>query len=120
MSTALEGHEKPFLERMTALYADLDSMSTRHGDMPDEVCDTIVDAAGRLCEAIINHPVETEKDIACKLRFAAGLIDSKDGAYWCEMSAVERALSDLVEFRSVQNRIESKKFQNMAASPTPH
>ncbi len=120
MSMIAEAHEKPFLERMTALYADLDGMWTRHGDMPDEVCDAIVDTAGLLCEAIINHPVETEKDIACKLRFAAGLIDSKDGEYWCEMSAVERALSDLVEFRSVKNRIESKKFQHLAASLTPH
>lgn len=120
MNTAPEGHEKPFLERMTALYTDLDSMWTRHGDMPDEVCDAIVDAAGLLCEAIINHPVETEKDIACKLRFAAGLIDSKDGAYWCEMSAVERALSDLIEFRSVKHRTETQKFEHSAMSLTPH
>lgn len=119
MSAEHEKHDKSFLQRMTALYADLDNM-WRHGEMPDEVCDAIVDAAGLLCDAIIEAPAKTEEDVACKLRFAAHLVSSKDGTYHAERPAVERALSDLMSLREVQWRADSKMLEEFRSASTAH
>lgn len=120
MSAEHEKHDKSFLHRMTALYADLDNMWPRHGEMPDEVCDAITNAAGLLCDAIIDAPAKTEEDVACKLRFAAHLVSSKDGIYHAERPAVERALSDLMALREVQWHADSMVLQQCQAASTAH
>lgn len=120
MSVEPEKNEKPFLERMAALYADLDSMWARHGEMPDEVCDAITDAAALLCDAIIDAPAKTEEDVACKLRFAAHLVSGKDGIYHAERPAVERALSDLMALREVQWHEDAMVLQQCHAASTAH
>lgn len=120
MSGKSENHDKSFLPRMTALYADLDNMWSRHGEMPDEVCDAITDAAGLLCDAIIEAPAKTEEDVACKLRFAAHLVSSKDGIYHAERPAVERALSDLMALREVQWHADAMVLQQYQSASTAH
>lgn len=120
MSGESENLDKSFLQRMTALYADLNNMWSRHGEMPDEVCDAITDAAGLLCDAIIDAPAKTEDDVASKLRFAAHLVSNKGGIYHAERPAVERALSDLMALREVQWHADALMLQKCQAASTAH
>ncbi len=117
---AREASERSFLRRMTSLYAELDTVWSRHGELPDQVSDAIVDAAGLLCDAIINAPIKSEEDIARKLRFAADLVSSKDGVMLAELPAVERALSDLVTFREGERRADTRLLDRLQLVSAPH
>lgn len=87
--------EQPFTVRMSALYAELQSTSERHGGMPDDAMDRITEAASIVSKAIINAPVTCEADVAGKLRHAAQLVDSPHGVWVDEEPAVAGALADL-------------------------
>lgn len=112
--------DRTFLPRMTALYAELNTVWTRHGETPDEVCDLIVQAAISLGEAILNAPVTCEEDIAHKLRFAAYLMSDKSGIVDDALPTVERALSDLMALREVQWHTDSKMLEGFRSASTAH
>ena len=118
--TAREASERSFLRRMTSLYTELDTVWNRHGELPDEVSDAIVDAAGLLCDAIINAPIKSEEDIARKLRFAADLVSSKDGVMLAERPAVERALRDLIAFREAELRVDKRLLDRLQLASSHH
>ncbi len=117
---AREASAISFLRRMTSLYAELDTVWSRHGELPDEVSDAIVDAAGLVCDAIINSPITCEDDIACKLRFAADLVSSKDGVMLAERPAVERALRDLITFREAELRADKRLLDRLQLVSAHH
>ncbi|EKJ97181.1 hypothetical protein C241_02734 [Bradyrhizobium lupini HPC(L)] len=117
---AREASAITFLRRMTSLYAELDTVWSRHGELPDEVSDAIVDAAGLLCDAIINAPIKCEDDIARKLRFAADLVSSKDGVMLAERPAVERALRDLITFREAELRVDKRLLDRLQLASAHH
>lgn len=114
---AREASAITFLRRMTSLYAELDTVWSRHGELPDEVSDAIVDAAGLLCDAIINAPIKCEDDIARKLRFAADLVSSKDGVMLAERPAVERAL---IAFREAELRSDRRLLDRLQLVSAHH
>lgn len=93
-------HDPSFIERMTRLFTELNSIGERVGEMPDDAMDHITEAASIVCNAIIGAPVHTEADIAGKLRFAAALVEMKDGVYLAEKPAACGAVADLLKFRT--------------------
>jgi len=89
-----------FIKRMADLFAELHTAGDRHGEMPDDACDLICQAAWIVSSAIIKAPVTCEADIAGKLRHAANLIADPGGIYMDEKPAVLAALNDLTRFRA--------------------
>ncbi len=121
MKNALqEDADRTFLPRMTALYTELNTAWDRHGDMPDHVCDLMVQATMSLGDAIINAPISCRDDIALKLRFAADMVAAKEGVILAERPAVERAMSDLMAFRDKEWHAEALILQRYQALPAPH
>lgn len=97
--TLMPAAEGSFITRMSALFAELHTAGERHGEMPDEACDLICQAAWIVSSAIINAPVTCEADIAGKLRHAANLIADPTGIYTDEQPAIAAALNDLKRLR---------------------
>ena len=89
-----------FISRMSALFAELHTAGARHGEMPDDACDMICQAAWIVSSAIIKAPVTCEADIAGKLRHAALLVECPGGEYTDEQPAIAAALADLKRFRA--------------------
>lgn len=112
--------DRTFLPRMTALYAEINTVWDRHGDMPEDVCDLIVQATMSLSDAIMNAPITCEDDIAYKLRFAADLISDKCGVVLAERPAVERALSDLIALRESEWHADGRLLQRCKAVSATH
>lgn len=97
--TLMPAAEGSFITRMSALFAELHTAGERHGEMPDEACDKLSDAAWIISDAIINAPVTCEADIAGKLRHAALLVECPHGEYTSEQPAIAAALNDLQRLR---------------------
>lgn len=89
-----------FISRMTRLFTELHTLGERHGEMPDDACDKLSEAAWIISGAIINAPVTCEADVAGKLRHAALLVECPHGEYTDEQPAVLAALNDLQRFRA--------------------
>ncbi|MDH0115061.1 hypothetical protein N7379_11295 [Rhizobium pusense] len=94
-----EGMPESFISRMTRLYIELDTIGSRVGNMPDDAMDHITEAAGIVRRAVIKAPVKSEGDIACKLRFAAMLVEDPHGIICDEEEAAVNAVRDLIDFR---------------------
>ncbi len=88
-----------FVSRMSRLYIELDTIGSRVGNMPDDAMDCITDAASIVRRAVITAPVKSEGDIACKLRFAAMLVEDRHGIICDEEEAAIVAVNQLVKFR---------------------
>ncbi|MBA4776688.1 MAG: hypothetical protein H2044_13615 [Rhizobiales bacterium] len=98
--TLMPAAEGSFITRMSALFAELHTAGERHGEMPDEACDLICQAAWLISDAIINAPLTCEADVAGKLRHAANLIADPTGVYAHEQRALMAATNDLKVFRA--------------------
>ncbi|WP_157952811.1 hypothetical protein [Agrobacterium pusense] len=98
--TLMPAAEGSFISRMSTLFAELHTAGERHGEMPDEACDLICQAAWLISDAIISAPVTCEADIAGKLRHAANLIADPTGVYAHEQRALMAATNDLKVFRA--------------------
>lgn len=94
-----EGMPESFISRMTRLYIELDTIGERVGEMPDDAMDHITEAASIVRRAVINAPVKSEADVACKLRFAAMLIEDPHGIICDEEEAAVNAVRDLIDLR---------------------
>ena len=92
--------EESFIARMNRLFAELHTIGERVGEMPDDACDLICQAAWIVSSAIIEAPVTCEADIAGKLRHAANLIADPTGVYAHEQRALMAATNDLKVFRA--------------------
>jgi len=94
--------EESFLSRMTRLYVELNTIGDRCGEMPDSAMDCITEAASIVRRAVIDKVAKSEGDIACKLRFAAILVENPHGVLCDEEEAAVNAVRDLVDFREDQ------------------
>ncbi len=97
-----EGTPESFISRMTRLYIELDTIGSRVGNMPDDAMDHITEAAGIVRRAVIKAPVKSEGDIACKLRFAAMLVEDPHGIICDEEEAAVIAVRELLKFREAE------------------
>ncbi|MNV90316.1 hypothetical protein D3C71_1846910 [compost metagenome] len=70
--------------------------------MPDDAMDHITEAASIVRRAVINAPVKSEGDVACKLRFAAMLVEDPHGIICDEEEAAVNAVRDLIDLREEQ------------------
>lgn len=89
-----------FISRMVRLYIELNTIGERVGEMPEEAMDLITEAAGIVCKAVVAAPVETQSDVAGKLRFAAVLVENPHGVLCIEDEAARTAVSQLIAFRA--------------------
>ena len=91
-----------FISRMTRLFVELNTIAERVGEMPDDAMDHITSAASIVCKAVVRAPVETQNDVAGKLRFTAILIENPHGVLCIEDEAARIAVSQLTAFRAVE------------------
>lgn len=99
LTATAEGMPESFISRMSRLYIELDTIGSRVGNMPDDAMDHITEAASIVRRAVINAPVKSEGDVACKLRFAAMLVEDPHGIICDEEEAAIVAVNQLVKFR---------------------
>lgn len=94
--------EETFISRMTRLFVELNTIGDRVGEMPEDAMDLITEAAGIVCKAVVSAPVETQGDVAGKLRFAAILVENPHGVLCIEDEAAHTAVSQLIAFRATE------------------
>lgn len=89
-----------FISRMTKLYVELNTIGERVGEMPDDAMDMITEAASIVCKAVVHAPVNSEADIAGKLRFTAILVENPHGVLHIEEEAAAESVRQLFQFRA--------------------
>lgn len=94
--------EESFVSRMTRLYIELNTIGERVGEMPDDAMNLITEAASIVCAAVVEAPVETQSDVASKLRFVALLVENPHGVLCIEDEAARTAVSQLIAFRAAE------------------